>query len=61
EERSSIALAMGSGHLVFGWFFVANGVVYAIHLSRNGNWRYLIPDTQGVKDASKVVLHDLLE
>lgn len=46
-------------HLVFGWFFVANGVAYVVYLARKGNWRYLVPDKQGMKDASKVVLHDL--
>jgi thiosulfate reductase cytochrome b subunit len=46
-------------HLVFGWFFVLNGLAYVVYLSRNGNWRYLVPDKQGLRDAHKVVLHDL--
>lgn len=46
-------------HLVFGWFFVINGFAYVVYLSRKGNWRYLVPDKQGVKDTYKVVLHDL--
>lgn len=56
ERRLAKGLAF---HLTFGWFFVINGAAYLIYLSRRGNWRYLIPDRQGLRDAPKVVLHDL--
>jgi thiosulfate reductase cytochrome b subunit len=46
-------------HLNFGWLFVANGLAYLIYLSRKGNWRYLVPDRQGLRDIGKVLLHDL--
>jgi thiosulfate reductase cytochrome b subunit len=46
-------------HLNFGWFFVLNGVAYMIFLSRKGEWRHIVPDLQGVRDARKTVAHDL--
>ena len=46
-------------HLTFAWFFVLNGIAYLIFLSRKGNWRYLVPDRRGLRDAPKVVAHDL--
>jgi thiosulfate reductase cytochrome b subunit len=46
-------------HLNFGWFFVLNGVAYMIFLSRNGEWRHIVPDRQSLKDARKTVAHDL--
>ena len=54
------ALAKGIAfHLVFGWLFVLNGLAYVIYLSLNGNWRYLVPDRQGLRDAPRTLLHDL--
>jgi len=46
-------------HLTFGWFFVINGVAYMIFLSRKGEWRHIVPDVQGIRDARKTVAHDL--
>lgn len=46
-------------HLTFGWFFVLNGVAYLIYLSRRGEWRHIVPDLQGVRDARRTVAHDL--
>ena len=46
-------------HLNFGWFFVINGAIYTLWLTRKGNWRHIVPDWQGLKDARKVVAHDL--
>jgi thiosulfate reductase cytochrome b subunit len=46
-------------HLNFGWFFVLNGLAYMFFLSRRGEWRHIVPDVQGVKDAGKTVAHDL--
>lgn len=56
ERRLAKGIAF---HLTFGWFFVINGALYLLYLSRRGNWRYLIPDRQGWRDAPKVLLHDL--
>lgn len=46
-------------HLNFGWFFVINGLAYMFFLSRKGEWRHIVPDVQGLKDAGKTVAHDL--
>jgi thiosulfate reductase cytochrome b subunit len=46
-------------HLNFGWFFVLNGVAYVLYLARNGRWRQIVPDQQGIRDARKTVAHDL--
>ncbi len=46
-------------HLNFGWFFVLNGLVYFGYLARNGEWRHIVPDLQGVRDAGRTVAHDL--
>jgi len=46
-------------HLTFGWFFVINGVAYVAFLAIRGNWRHIVPDRQAMRDAGKVMLHDL--
>jgi len=46
-------------HLNFGWFFVINGAIYMLWLSRKGQWRHVVPDAQGLKDAGATVAHDL--
>ena len=46
-------------HLNFGWFFVINGAAYLFYLSRHGEWRHIVPDRQSVRDAGKMVAHDL--
>ncbi len=46
-------------HLVFGWFFVLNGLAYTIYLARKGRWRYLVPDRQSLRDVPATLLHDL--
>lgn len=56
EQKLAAGIAF---HLSFGWFFVANGLVYIAYLSRRGEWRHIVPDLQGVRDAHKSVAHDL--
>jgi thiosulfate reductase cytochrome b subunit len=46
-------------HLNFGWFFLLNGLAYMFFLSRRGQWRHIVPNVQGVKDAGQSVAHDL--
>lgn len=46
-------------HLNFAWFFVINGLVYVSYLAFRGEWRHVVPDLQGIKDARKTVAHDL--
>ena len=56
----SASLAKGIAfHLNFGWLFVINGAIYMLWLSRKGQWRHIVPDAQGLKDAGKTVAHDL--
>jgi thiosulfate reductase cytochrome b subunit len=53
-------LAKGIGwHLVFGWFFVVNGLLYTVHLLRKRRWRRLAPTSTDLRDAPKVLAHDL--
>jgi thiosulfate reductase cytochrome b subunit len=46
-------------HLTFGWFFVVNGLLYTVHLVRKRRWKRLVPDGGDLRDAPKVVAHDL--
>ncbi len=46
-------------HLTFGWLFVVNGALYTIHLVRKRRWRRLVPDATDLRDAPKVLAHDL--
>jgi thiosulfate reductase cytochrome b subunit len=46
-------------HYTFMWFFLANGVAYVTFALLSGEWRDIVPDRQGVKDAIRVVLNDL--
>lgn len=46
-------------HLVFGWAFVINGVLYGIHLLRSKEWRSILPDRKAVTEVPAVVMHDL--
>lgn len=46
-------------HLVFGWLFVINGVLYGIWLAWSGEWRDLVPDRRSLRDAPATVAHDL--
>ena len=46
-------------HLTFGWFFVLNGLAYSFFLVRRGEWRHIVPDLRGVRDAGLTVAHDL--
>ncbi|MEZ5259844.1 MAG: cytochrome b/b6 domain-containing protein [Ilumatobacteraceae bacterium] len=62
EEKLQLQRHLAAGiafHLTFAWFFVANGVAYAVHLMRKNNWRRIIPDRRSVRDSARSVLHDL--
>ena len=56
ERRLAAGIAF---HLTFGWFFVLNGLAYMIYLSRRGNWRYLVPDRQALRDVPPTLAHEL--
>ena len=46
-------------HFTLLWPFVLNGVAYCIFLALSGEWRDLAPRRHTLRDAWRVVLHDL--
>ncbi len=46
-------------HFFFMWIFAANGIAYVTFLAISGEWRFLIPHKQSVRDAIQVTLVDL--
>lgn len=46
-------------HFFFMWIFAANGVAYVTFLVLSGEWRFLIPQKQSLRDAIQVTLVDL--
>lgn len=56
ERRLARGIAF---HLTFGWFFVLNGLAYVTYLATRGRWRTLVPDRAALRDAPKVLAHDL--
>ncbi|MBS1718440.1 MAG: cytochrome b/b6 domain-containing protein [Armatimonadetes bacterium] len=53
-------LAEGMGwHFFFAWIFAINGLLYVLFLLVSGEWRYLFPNRNSVKEAILVVLHDM--
>lgn len=54
------ALARGLAfHLSFGWFFVINGVLYALYLAVTGEWRTIVPKLSSLKDIPATMLHEM--
>ena len=53
-------LAEGMGwHFLFMWFFFINGLLYVLYTAISGEWRYLVPNRNTLKEAWQVTLHDL--
>ena len=46
-------------HFLFMWFFAINGVLYVLYTAFSGEWRYLLPNRNTLREAIQVVLHDL--
>ncbi len=46
-------------HFFFMWLFAADGVIYGAYLAVSGEWRYVVPDRNSLRDAILVTLHDL--
>ncbi len=46
-------------HFFFMWFFVGNGVLYVAYTLFSGEWRALLPNRHTLRDAWRVLLHDL--
>jgi thiosulfate reductase cytochrome b subunit len=56
--KSKLADGM-SLHFIFMWIFALNGFLYVIYTFFSGEWRYLIPKKNALKEAWSVVLYDL--
>jgi thiosulfate reductase cytochrome b subunit len=46
-------------HFVFMWLFAINGVAYVLYTAISGEWRYLVPNRNSLREAIQVTLHDL--
>jgi thiosulfate reductase cytochrome b subunit len=46
-------------HFLFMWLFAINGVAYVIYTVVSGEWRYLLPNRNSLREAWQVTLHDL--
>jgi thiosulfate reductase cytochrome b subunit len=46
-------------HFLFMWFFALNGVCYVLYTALSGEWRYLLPNRNTLREAIQVVLYDL--
>lgn len=56
ERRLARGIAF---HLTFGWALVLNGAAYVAYLVLRGEWRHVVPDRQDLRDAGRVVAHEL--
>ena len=46
-------------HFLFMWLFAINGVAYVIYTIVSGEWRYLVPNRNSLREAIQVTLYDL--
>ncbi|MFN8356589.1 MAG: molybdopterin-dependent oxidoreductase [Spirosomataceae bacterium] len=46
-------------HFVFMWLFILNGFMYVTYTLVSGEWRYLVPQKNTLRDSWQVLLHDL--
>jgi thiosulfate reductase cytochrome b subunit len=46
-------------HFFFMWFFAVNGVLYVLYTLVSGEWRELVPRRGTLREAWRVLLHDL--
>lgn len=61
-ERFHLSQRLADGmawHFFFMWFFALNGLAYVVYTAFSGEWRYLLPNRNTLKEAVQVVLHDL--
>lgn len=56
NQRLALGMAF---HFAFMWIFAINGLLYVVYLALSGEWKYLIPKPETLRDAIQVVLHDL--
>ncbi len=53
-------LAQGMAwHFFLMWIFAWNGVFYVLYTAISGEWRYLVPGRNTLREAWQVALHDL--
>jgi thiosulfate reductase cytochrome b subunit len=48
-----------SWHLTLAWLFTLNGILYVVYLTIARQWGHLLPRRGAVRDAVRVILHDL--
>jgi thiosulfate reductase cytochrome b subunit len=46
-------------HFFFMWLFAANGLIYVLYTWFSGEWRYLVPNRDALREAWQVTLHEL--
>jgi thiosulfate reductase cytochrome b subunit len=46
-------------HFAFAWLFAINGVAYVVYTIVSGEWRYLAPNRNSLREAIQVTLYDL--
>ena len=46
-------------HFLFAWLFAVNGIAYVIYTIASGEWRYLVPNRDSLREAVQVTLYDL--
>src|SRR5439155_4667487 len=44
-------------HFLFMWFFAINGLLYVLYNAISGEWRYLLPNRNSLREAWQVVLY----
>jgi thiosulfate reductase cytochrome b subunit len=53
------SLAQGMAwHFAFMWLFAVNGAAYVIYTFVSGEWRYLLPNRNSLREAIQVTLYD---
>ena len=46
-------------HFVFMWLFLINGFFYVLYTVISGEWKYLLPNKNSLRESWQVLLHDL--
>ena len=46
-------------HFVIAWLFAWNGIAYVVYTAISGEWRYLVPNRNSLREAIQVTLYDL--
>ena len=46
-------------HFLFVWLFAVNGIAYVVYTVASGEWRYLAPNRNSLREAIQVTLYEL--